>query len=81
MVLLGRKEPPLLERARIRSTFIYKVRRVRDPDNLIASLKSAIDGLRDCKILKDDNLLTIETPIILIGEKPKLILEVFPVVE
>lgn len=35
--------------------FEYLIKRTRDRDNLIASLKPVIDGLVDARILKDDN--------------------------
>jgi crossover junction endodeoxyribonuclease RusA len=52
---MGRYPAPHLESARIKATFLFETNRRRDPDNLLASLKPAFDGLRDAGILKDDN--------------------------
>ena len=35
-------------------TFVYPVKRTRDRDNMVASLKPVLDGLVDARILKDD---------------------------
>lgn len=35
-------------------TFVYGVRRTRDRDNMVASLKPVLDGLVDARVLADD---------------------------
>lgn len=35
-------------------TFVYGVKRTRDRDNLVASLKPVLDGLVDARVLKND---------------------------
>ena len=59
----------------IRAEFYFKQRRRRDPDNLIAWLKSAFDGLRDAGIIVDDWRVTHEPPIVSIGF-PRVVLRV-----
>ena len=45
----------LFEKAKISVTFVYKSHQVTpDPDNAVAMLKPALDGLVDAKILRDD---------------------------
>jgi Holliday junction resolvase RusA-like endonuclease len=51
-----------LKAAIVEATFFVKVRRRRDPDNLIASLKPLLDGLVDAGVLVDDDRLTIAPP-------------------
>ena len=51
--LLAGSEPQW-ETATLRATFYHAQDRTRDDDNLIASLKSARDGLVDGGLLKDD---------------------------
>ena len=41
--------------AEMRYRFFHRDSRRRDPDNLLASLKAAIDGIVDAGILEDDN--------------------------
>lgn len=60
-VLKGRR--PLVRRALVRLTFFFVIQRKRDPDNLQASAKAAIDGLRDAGLLADDDHLTISTTV------------------
>lgn len=51
---LGRRPAPRWPRATARITFAHRARRRRDADNALASLKAAIDGLRDADIIEDD---------------------------
>jgi hypothetical protein len=50
--------------ASIATTWRMKLRK-RDPDNCIASLKAALDGLADAKIIANDRDLTILPPVVL----------------
>lgn len=54
MRLLGEPDWLPLKQARIRITYFHKTVRFRDPDNILASLKPAIDGLQDAGLLADD---------------------------
>lgn len=47
--------------ATLQATF-YLTARQRDPDNAIASMKAAIDGLKDAGIIADDRHLKIQPP-------------------
>ena len=51
---LGGKYPPYLEAALVHIKFYNKTARKMDGDNIIASMKSAIDGLTDAGIFDDD---------------------------
>ncbi len=42
----------------VQATFITKTKRHMDPDNALASLKSAIDGLTDARVLHSDRDVT-----------------------
>lgn len=69
-----------LEKASIKYCFIYDVKRKRDADNLIASMKVAQDSLIEAGIIMADDTehLSIETPLILVNKElaPKTIIEV-----
>jgi len=54
----GRRE---WRRARVVCHFFYRVRRRRDGDNLIASMKAAFDGLEAAGVVRDDSGL-IQVP-------------------
>lgn len=43
------------EKARITCTFFFRTNRRRDTDNADASMKSAIDGIRDAGLIVDDH--------------------------
>lgn len=60
--MIASRERPAwpLERAVIRATFHFGCKRRRDPDNLLASLKGAFDGLVDAGILADDHAVRHE---------------------
>ena len=62
---------PFLEwkRATLRTTWYLPDARRRDPDNLMASLKAAIDGLVDARVLADDNGLIIHPPVLAIDRQ------------
>jgi len=69
--LNGRR--PLWKRSSLRATFYHAQRRRRDDDNLIASLKSARDGLVDAGLLDDDAGVTTLPPIQLIDrDRPRV---------
>ena len=53
LALAARPGRPM-ERARVTAKFYFVDRRQRDPDNLLASLKSAIDGLVDAHVVGND---------------------------
>ncbi|MDE2104304.1 MAG: hypothetical protein KGL39_44110 [Patescibacteria group bacterium] len=46
---------PIAGKARLTAEFVFPERRRRDADNLTARLKGVIDGLRDAKVLADDD--------------------------
>ena len=46
------------KRATVQAFVYHKIRRGRDGDNMLASLKSAIDGLADGGIIENDRELT-----------------------
>ena len=48
----------LWKEATVQATFYHKDRRRRDSDNLLGSLKSAFDGLKDSGLILDDSGLT-----------------------
>lgn len=68
--------------ATARCTFYHRDRRRRDRDNLLASLKSAFDGLVDAGVLVDDAGLT-HLPVVMEidRERPRVEIEVWPVIE
>jgi len=53
-----RRRPPRLEYATVQVTFYFKDARRRDPDNALAAMKSAFDGMVDSGLLADDNKLS-----------------------
>lgn len=61
---LGRAKAPRWRRAQVLAVFFLPDGRVRDPDNLMACLKPAWDGLVDAGILADDRGLVILPPIL-----------------
>ena len=64
---LGRRKPRW-RRATVQVTFRFRTRHRRDPDNLLASLKPAFDGLVDAGLLLDDAGLT-HLPVVLTYDK------------
>ena len=61
---------PRFVRATILARFRFQHPRRRDPDNLLASLKTAFDSLVDAGILADDNAITHLPVEIEIGTPP-----------
>lgn len=60
-------------KARILATFYHPAPNRRDPDNMLASLKAAFDGLRDARIIADDDRLTHLPPqLFLDAERPRV---------
>jgi Holliday junction resolvase RusA-like endonuclease len=55
---MGRSRPPRWTAATIQAEFYFPTVRRRDPDNCLAALKAAFDGLRDAGVIADDNQLT-----------------------
>jgi hypothetical protein len=55
--------------AQILPRFFFATPNRHDPDNLTASLKAAFDGLRDARIIADDNRLTHLPPEIAVDRK------------
>lgn len=75
--LVRASERPRWECAELRSTWYLPDRRRRDPDNLIASMKAGIDGLRDADILADDRGLVIWPPVLRVDpERPRVEIEI-----
>jgi hypothetical protein len=52
-----------IEQPVVRVTMLNKTARKMDQDNLIASMKSAMDGLTDAGVWNDDREVTILSPI------------------
>lgn len=55
LLALAERPPRPMRRARVTATFYFPSRRRRDPDNLLASLKPAFDGLADAGVVTDDS--------------------------
>lgn len=55
---LRRSVPPRWAAATLEAHFYFRAQRRRDPDNCLAALKAAFDGLRDAGVIADDNRLT-----------------------
>ena len=67
-----------VSRASVRITMLNKTARKMDQDNLIASMKPALDGLTDAEIWTDDRDVTILSPVRgKDADNPRIILEVF----
>jgi crossover junction endodeoxyribonuclease RusA len=54
LAAMGGRMAPRWLRPRITLNVYHKTKAFRDPDNIIASCKAAIDGLTECGILNDD---------------------------
>ena len=66
---------PLLTKARIQ--FIFYVARRQDPDNLLAWMKSGIDGMADAGLLADDRDVAYEPVVQALDPKhPRVICQV-----
>lgn len=64
------------DRAEVVTVFYLPDRRRRDPDNLMASLKAAWDGIVEAGVLTDDNQLIIFPPVIAFdSERPRVEIE------
>jgi len=55
--------------AEVEPHFYFRVKRVRDPDNLAACLKSARDGLADAGLVKNDCNIRNAEPVVGIDKK------------
>jgi hypothetical protein len=62
------------KRATLQIVAVYPTRRHPDPDNLIAALKPAIDGLADGGVFANDRELKIFPPRIIKGLEPGILL-------
>lgn len=62
---LNKRTPERWKKAKVQVTAYFKTARHMDPDNLIASLKSAFDGIADAQIVANDKGLWPERPVIL----------------
>lgn len=61
------------DRAEVVTVWYLPDRRRRDPDNLMASLKAAWDGIVDAQIISDDKQLIIHPPVIAFdSERPRV---------
>jgi crossover junction endodeoxyribonuclease RusA len=54
------------ERAEVRTVFMLPDRRRRDPDNLMAAMKAAWDGIVDAHVLTDDRYLILHPPTLMV---------------
>ncbi len=61
---LAMQPPPMWEKAKVSVTWRATKRVHPDPDNIIASLKAAFDGLADAGVVTNDKGLWPERPII-----------------
>lgn len=65
--------PPKWLKAQAKIAAYFPTRRRPDPDNLIASLKAAFDGIADAEIVANDRGLWPERPVILTDpETPRI---------
>ena len=68
--------------AKVRPVFYWPDKRSRDKDNALAAIKSALDGLQDAGVIVDDAGLRPQEPVFMVDrERPRLVLEVWPVDE
>lgn len=73
----ARVKPPRWKTATVQVTAYYPVKRRRDKDNLVASLKAAFDGLVDAGMLEDDDGLThLPTVIDIDAMNPRVVMVV-----
>lgn len=64
------------EKAEVRTTFYLPDLRRRDPDNLMASMKAAWDGIVDAHVLTDDRYLVQHPPTLALDrERPRVEIE------
>ena len=69
------KGAPLWKSATVVCHFYFAQRRGRDGDNLLASMKSAFDGIRDAGLIKNDVGLT-HLPVVIDYDKARPRVEV-----
>lgn len=68
-----------LQRARIEFDFYFATNRRRDKDNLIASMKPAMDGFADAGVVRNDNAFDYASPRLHIDEtNPRVVVTVVP---
>lgn len=78
---MGRRERVWV-RAEARTTFYLPDRRRRDPDNLMAAMKAAWDGLVDARVLADDNQLVAHPPTLTVDRSwPRVEIEITAIEE
>jgi len=68
-------DPPL-QKATIHAELEFKQKRIRDPDNLLAWLKPAFDGLVDAKVLARDDQITHLPTTWHVGRDPGVVLTI-----
>jgi Holliday junction resolvase RusA-like endonuclease len=74
---LAMQNAPLWEKAKVQVVWRCTKRIHPDPDNIIASLKAAFDGLADAGVVTDDRGLWPERPVIETGAHwPEVVLTV-----
>lgn len=65
------------ERAEVRTTFYLPDLRRRDPDNLMAAMKAAWDGIVDAHVLTDDRYLITYPPTLELDRKrPRVVVDI-----
>ncbi|WP_397382818.1 RusA family crossover junction endodeoxyribonuclease [Prosthecobacter sp.] len=57
-----KRKPPMWKKARVNVAAYFKTTTFPDPDNLIASLKAAFDGVADAGVIQNDRDLWPERP-------------------
>ena len=62
LVIIDGGYPPLYETAMVLFRWYHRTPHRIDPDNIIATMKSAIDGLNDAGVFDDDNKITYLPP-------------------
>lgn len=76
---LGWRRGPKWIRARATCRFFFRDRRQRDRDNLLASMKSAFDGLADAGIVANDSgLIHMPVEINIDAERPRVEVQIEP---
>ena len=76
-LLLSGFTPPKWKRARVRIVWRCQRNIHPDPDNIVASLKAAFDGLADAGVVENDKGLWPERPEVEVGHQwPEVVLTV-----
>jgi Holliday junction resolvase RusA-like endonuclease len=64
----GFREPPRMAAVFVELRFFFKVERRHDADNLIGSMKSAMDGFTDAGVWTDDSVAKPLPPVVAIDK-------------